>query len=76
MTKRVTKKRALRWKRKRAHLPGYKPEIDTAHALGVAVRTLRKWRQQGVGPPFVKVTIPYRCGFSRDRSRRFDLKWH
>jgi hypothetical protein len=42
------------WKRKRAHIPGYTPEADTAKQLGVAVRTLRKWRRQGLGPAYTK----------------------
>jgi hypothetical protein len=57
MPKRSAKHRAPAWKRKRvAHLPGYTSETGTAHALGVAVRTLRKWRQLGLGPPYVRVS--------------------
>jgi hypothetical protein len=42
-------------KRKRvAHIPGYKTERETAEALGVVLRTLRKWRQRGQGPAFLK----------------------
>jgi hypothetical protein len=47
--------RAPQLKRKRiAHIPGYTPEAGMAEQLGVAVRTLRKWRQQGLGPAYVK----------------------
>ena len=54
-SKQQAKKRAPRLKRKRiAHIPGYTPEADTAEQLGVAVRTLRKWRQQGLGPAYTK----------------------
>jgi len=42
------KRRAARLKRKR--IPGYTPEAETADALNVSLRTLRKWRQQGLGP--------------------------
>jgi hypothetical protein len=49
---RQRKQRAPRWKRKR--IPGYTPETETAEELNVSVRTLRKWRQQGMGPPYVK----------------------
>jgi len=42
-------------KRKRvAHIPGYLPEAETAEQLGIAVRTLRKWRQLGQGPAYTK----------------------
>jgi predicted site-specific integrase-resolvase len=27
-------------------------EADTAKEIGVSVRTLRKWRREGVGPPY------------------------
>jgi hypothetical protein len=47
------KRRAPRLKRKR--IPGYVPEAGAAAELNVSVRTLRKWRRQGVGPPYVKV---------------------
>ena len=47
------KQRASRWKRKR--IPGYTPEADTADELNVSTRTLRKWRQLRVGPPWVEV---------------------
>jgi hypothetical protein len=49
---RQRKQRAPRGKRKR--IPGYTPETETAEELNVSVRTLRKWRQQGMGPPYVK----------------------
>jgi hypothetical protein len=49
------KQYAPRLKRKRiAHIPGYTPEADMAEQLGLAVRTLRKWRQQGTGPAYTK----------------------
>jgi hypothetical protein len=40
---------------KRANIPGYTDERQTAEELGVGLRTLRKWRQQGVGPAYVKI---------------------
>jgi hypothetical protein len=55
MSERHRKQRAPRLKRKRvAHIPGYLPEAEMAEQLGVAVRTLRKWRQQGQGPAYTK----------------------
>ena len=45
--------RAPSWKRK--HIPGYSPERETAEELNVSVRTLRKWRQLRVGPPYIEV---------------------
>jgi hypothetical protein len=36
------------------HIAGYSDERNTAKELGVALRTLRKWRQQGRGPAYVK----------------------
>jgi hypothetical protein len=36
------------------HIAGYSNERNTAKELGVALRTLRKWRQQGRGPAFTK----------------------
>jgi hypothetical protein len=49
------KQRVPNLKRKRvAHIPGYTDERQTAEDLGVGLRTLRKWRQQGKGPPYVK----------------------
>jgi hypothetical protein len=47
------KQRAPRWKRKR--IPGYTPEPETAEELRISVRTLRKWRQLGIGPPYIEV---------------------
>jgi hypothetical protein len=44
-------RRALPWKR----IAGYSSEQETAAALCVTIRTLRKWRQRGMGPPWVKV---------------------
>jgi hypothetical protein len=35
-------------------LPGYISEEQQAERLGVTVRTLRSWRQQGIGPDWVK----------------------
>ena len=49
---RQRKQRAPRLKRK--HIPGYMPEAETADGLNVSVRTLRKWRQEGIGPSYVK----------------------
>jgi hypothetical protein len=55
MPERRRKQRAPRLKRKRiAHIPGYIPESEMAEQLGLAVRTLRKWRQQGHGPAYIK----------------------
>jgi len=52
---RQRKQRAPRWKRNRvAHIAGYTDERQTAEELGVSLRTLRKWRQQGKGPAYVK----------------------
>jgi hypothetical protein len=45
--------RALRWKHKR--IPGYTPEAETAEELNISVRTLRKWRQLCIGPPWVEI---------------------
>ena len=43
-------------RRKRvARIPGYTPEREKAEQLGVALRTLRKWRQLGKGPPYTKL---------------------
>jgi len=44
---------APRWKPQR--IAGYSPELETAEALNVSPRTLRKWRRQGVGPPYVAI---------------------
>ncbi|MFY9835115.1 MAG: hypothetical protein WAK55_01340 [Xanthobacteraceae bacterium] len=67
MSERHRKQRAPRLKRKRtAHIPGYTNEADTAEQLGVAIRTLRKWRQLGLGPAFTKFGKQI---FYRDESR-------
>ena len=42
-------------RRKRRRIPGYSAELETAEALNVSPRTLRKWRRQGVGPPYVAI---------------------
>ena len=54
MPKRHRKQHASRLKRKRFAIPGYTNEAETAEQLSVAVRTLRKWRQQGLGPAYTK----------------------
>ena len=36
-------------------LEGYDDELTTANDLKVAVRTLRKWRREGKGPPYLMV---------------------
>jgi hypothetical protein len=38
-------------------LDGYLHEIELSKELNVIVRTLRKWRQTGEGPPYVKIGI-------------------
>lgn len=53
MGKQHAKQRAPRWKRKR--IPGHTPEFETAEELNVSVRTLRKWRQLRIGPPYIQV---------------------
>jgi hypothetical protein len=63
------KQRAGRWKRK--HLAGYSNETETAEELNVAVRTLRKWRQLRIGPPWTEVG---RQIFYNDESRAAWLK--
>jgi len=56
LAERQAKQRAARWNRKRgAHIPGYTPESKTAEELNVSVRTLRKWRQLRIGPPYIEV---------------------
>jgi hypothetical protein len=52
-SKRQAKERAPRWRRKR--LAGYSTESETAEELNVAIRTLRKWRQLQIGPPWTAV---------------------
>ena len=53
-SKQQTGRRARR-KRKRIIVAGYSSEAETAEQLNVAIRTLRSWRQRGVGPPWAKV---------------------
>lgn len=53
MPERRHKEHTQRLKRKR--IRGYTPESETAEELNVSVRTLRKWRQIGIGPPYVEV---------------------
>ena len=36
-------------------LEGYDDEEATANELGLKPRTLRGWRQKGIGPPYVQV---------------------
>jgi helix-turn-helix protein len=40
---------------RRKRLAGYSTESETAEELNVAVRTLRKWRAAGEGPPWTTV---------------------
>ena len=63
------KQRVPRWKRKR--IPGYTPEPETARELSVSVRTLRKWRQLGIGPAYIEVARQIHYG---DESRAAWLK--
>lgn len=58
MAKRLAKQRAL----KRKRIPGYTPEAETAEELNVSVRLLRKWRQLGLGPPYVEIARQYHYG--------------
>jgi hypothetical protein len=55
----------------RARIPGYTPEAETARELAVSVRTLRKWRQLRIGPPYVEVGRQIHYG---DESRATWLK--
>jgi hypothetical protein len=36
-------------------ITGYTGEPETAEELNVSIRTLRKWRQLRIGPPYVEV---------------------
>lgn len=33
----------------------YMIDVELAAELGLAVKTLRKWRSEGAGPPFVRM---------------------
>jgi hypothetical protein len=55
----------------RKRIPGYTPETETAEELNVSVRTLRKWRQLRMGPPWVEVGRQIHYG---DESRAAWLK--
>jgi hypothetical protein len=63
------KRKQRRPKRKR--IPGYTPEPETAEELNVSVRTLRKWRQLRIGPPYIEVGRQIHYG---DESRAAWLK--
>jgi hypothetical protein len=52
-------------------IPGYTPEPETAEELNVSVRTLRKWRQLRIGPPYIEVGRQIHYG---DESRAAWLK--
>jgi hypothetical protein len=70
MGKRQAKQHAPRWKRKR-RIPGYTPEAEAAEELNVSIRTLRKWRQLRIGPPWIEVGRQIHYG---DESRATWLK--
>ena len=53
--------------------PGFSNETLTARELNVTVRTLRKWRQLQIGPPWTEVG---RQIFYSDASRAAWLKSH
>jgi hypothetical protein len=36
-------------------IPGYTSEAEAAAELNISVRTLRKWRQLKIGPPWVEI---------------------
>jgi|SoimicmetaTmtLAA_FD_contig_31_11187876_length_370_multi_3_in_0_out_0_1 hypothetical protein len=41
-------------------IQGYDTETQFAKKLGRTVRTVQRWRKQGIGPPFVLLgSIPY-----------------
>jgi hypothetical protein len=46
---------APKYKHKRGHIPGFSDERSTAEELGLRVDALRKWRRQGIGPPYAKI---------------------
>jgi hypothetical protein len=54
LSNREAKQRAPKRKRV-AHIPGHTSEFDVAEELGKSPRTLRKWRQLGIGPPWTAV---------------------
>jgi hypothetical protein len=56
---------------KRKRLPGYTSEFETAEELNLSVRTLRKWRQLRIGPPWTGIG---RQVFYSDESRAAWLK--
>jgi hypothetical protein len=70
-TEREGKQRAPRWRKRVADIPGYTDERQTAEELGVGVRTLRKWRQLRIGPPYIEVGRQIHYG---DESRAAWLK--
>jgi len=72
MRDRQREQRASKQKRRRtACIPGHVSEVEAAEELGVSVRTLRKWRQLRVGPPWTAVG---RKILYRDESRAAWLK--
>jgi DNA-binding transcriptional MerR regulator len=50
-------------------IPGYRTEEQQAERLGKTVRTLRLWRQQGIGPAWIK------AGKSVLYSEDSDVRW-
>ena len=58
-------------RQRKQRIPGYTPESQTAEELNVSVRTLRKWRQLRIGPPWVEVGRQIHYG---DESRAAWLK--
>jgi hypothetical protein len=36
-------------------LENHLPETEAASGIGKTTRTLQSWRQQGIGPPYVKI---------------------
>jgi hypothetical protein len=51
----MSKQKSRVWNRKRAQIAGYTDEFEFAEQLGLALRTLRKWRFLGQGPAYVKI---------------------